>query len=111
MTNARLRKTPAWIRGTAVGTLACFLYVNVLYAALEPARNLWQERRAAARISEPSAAKLGNGELLAQLPSVGPNLLAKSLPAFDAPSQNLNLRYAGLSAKAPGILRSLPLSY
>src|SRR5437016_2084581 len=47
-----------FMRHTALAMAVVFTYVNVIYGAIQPAKNLWQERRDAAQKT-----------LLAQLPA------------------------------------------
>ena len=43
-TRYRIRM-PLWIRSTSVGMLVVFVYVNVLYGAIKPANNFWEQRK------------------------------------------------------------------
>src|SRR5262245_49797817 len=70
---------PRWVRHTCLGLTVVFTYVNVLYGAIEPAANIWQERKAGVQKilkGEPAP----DSNLMAQLPSVDLGVLPQSLP-------------------------------
>lgn len=87
----------ACTRCISLGMSAIFLYVHVVYGAIEPAKNLWEERREAFQnlrvkgghraknlSNKISPAKVPMPEkentLLAQLPSINLSVLSNSIP-------------------------------
>src|SRR5258708_2687215 len=89
---------PRWVRHTSFSMTLIFLYVHVIYGALEPVQNLWQQRKTAphklthrsqtsnfndskdlfsnTKVTPPSK----ETALLSQLPALEPHLLSNSIP-------------------------------
>ena len=86
---------PRWIRHTSLATCVVFVYVNVVYGAVEPSKDFWKARKeAAARMNSPSPRSgEGRGEvLLAQLPALDLHALPQAPSVRNLPLPSTSLK-------------------
>ncbi len=71
-----------WVRCTSIGICLVFVYVHVVFSAIEPAKSFWEQRKESAQKLRRGNVPLreGNVTLLAKLPEVDLNLLPQSIP-------------------------------
>src|SRR3989344_3280025 len=97
-----------------------FVYVNVVYAAVDPASKFWEERKqAAARLTGlRQSADSNPPALLAQIPGVDFNLLPQAshnhqtlvpFPGLSSPASRPTIKIA--NQPLPKCLESIPASY